>query len=78
VFIDEHEASIDDGLWNTPPFALATPGVPVLRPGQTTPLLWDNLPTDRHNQGANIAFADGHVARHKWLWPKRNWNPPQR
>ncbi len=74
VFIDEHEESIDDGLWNTPPFALAVPGEPGLRPGQPS-LMWDNLPTDRHNQAASIAFADGHVEHHKWLWPKRNWNP---
>jgi prepilin-type N-terminal cleavage/methylation domain-containing protein/prepilin-type processing-associated H-X9-DG protein len=61
VFIDEHEASIDDGLWNAEPFAVSDPK-------------WHNLPTNRHNQGANIAFADSHVDRHKWLWPKRNWN----
>jgi prepilin-type N-terminal cleavage/methylation domain-containing protein/prepilin-type processing-associated H-X9-DG protein len=73
VFIDESEESIDDGLWNTPPFALAVPGVPVLRPGAYTN--WDNLPTDRHNQGASIGFADGRVQHHKWLWPKRGWIP---
>ena len=73
VLIDEHELSIDDGLWNSPPFALAAPGVPVLRPGESP--MWHNLPTDRHNQGGNIAFADGHVQPHKWLWPKRNWDP---
>jgi prepilin-type N-terminal cleavage/methylation domain-containing protein/prepilin-type processing-associated H-X9-DG protein len=61
VFIDEHEDSIDDGLWNWNPDPLASP-------------MWYNLPTDRHNQGANIAFAEGHVERHKWLWPKGNWN----
>ncbi len=73
VFIDEHEESIDDGLWNTPPRGLVAPGVPVLTtdwvPG------WDNLPAVRHNQGANIAFADGHVDHHKWLWPNRKWTP---
>ena len=73
VFIDEHEDSIDDGLWNTPPYALAAPEVPVLAPGEDPG--WDNLPAVRHNQGANIAFADGHVERHKWLWPNRKWNP---
>jgi prepilin-type N-terminal cleavage/methylation domain-containing protein/prepilin-type processing-associated H-X9-DG protein len=61
VFIDEHEASIDDGLWNTDPSG--------------TPSGWGNLPAVRHNQGANIAFADGHVEHHKWLWPNRRWNP---
>ena len=73
VFIDEHEDSIDDGLWNTDPMGLITPGVPVLRnPGSE---LWNNLPAERHNQGANIAFADSHVQYHKWLWPKRNGTP---
>jgi prepilin-type N-terminal cleavage/methylation domain-containing protein/prepilin-type processing-associated H-X9-DG protein len=62
VFIDEHEESIDDGLWNSDPVD------PFASP------MWYNLPTDRHNQGANITYADGHVDRHKWLWPKRNWN----
>ena len=73
VFIDEHEDSIDDGLWNTDPFALAVPGQPALA-DPATPPMWDNLPTDRHNQAANIALADGHVISHRWLWPKRRWN----
>jgi len=61
VFIDEHEASIDDGLWNTDPSG--------------APSEWDNLTAVRHNRGANLAFADGHVERRQWLWPNRNWNP---
>jgi prepilin-type processing-associated H-X9-DG protein len=73
VFIDEHEVSIDDGLWNTDPFALAAPGVPELASGSDPE--WDNLPADRHNEGANIAFADGHAEHHKWLWPNRKWTP---
>jgi prepilin-type N-terminal cleavage/methylation domain-containing protein/prepilin-type processing-associated H-X9-DG protein len=72
VFIDEHEQSIDDGLWNTDPRALAAPGVPVLRSGASP--MWDNLPADRHDRGANLAFADGHVEHHKWLWPNRKWD----
>jgi prepilin-type processing-associated H-X9-DG protein/prepilin-type N-terminal cleavage/methylation domain-containing protein len=75
VFIDEHEESIDDGLWNTPPRGLVAPEVPVLTTGWTPG--WDNLPAIRHNQGANIAFADAHVEHHKWLWPNRKWIPPQ-
>lgn len=71
VFIDEHEDSIDDGLWNSDPGALGSPGVPVLAPGQNP--AWYNLPAVRHNQGANIAFADGHVENHRWLWPSRKW-----
>ncbi|HZR18050.1 MAG TPA: prepilin-type N-terminal cleavage/methylation domain-containing protein [Verrucomicrobiae bacterium] len=75
VFIDEHEDSIDDGLWNTPPRGLVAPEVPVLTLGWTPG--WDNLPGVRHNQGANIAFADGHVEHHKWLWPNRKWIPDE-
>jgi prepilin-type processing-associated H-X9-DG protein len=59
VFIDEHEDSIDDGLWNTDPFG---------------GLVWYNIPTVRHNQSANIAYADGSVRPRKWLWPSRKWN----
>jgi prepilin-type processing-associated H-X9-DG protein len=66
LFIDENEDSIDDGLWNSDPDWNTNP--------HAVSLWWYNLPTDRHNQGANIAFADGHVDRHKWLWPKRDWN----
>jgi len=73
VFIDEHEDSIDDGLWNTPPFGLVAPEVPVLAGNGS--LTWDNLPAVRHSQGANIALADGHVDHHKWRWPNRKWPP---
>jgi prepilin-type N-terminal cleavage/methylation domain-containing protein len=72
VFIDEQEESIDDGIWNCDPYALAAPGVPLLGPGASPQ--WGNLPADRHNQGANLVFAEGHVQYHKWLWPKRNWS----
>jgi prepilin-type processing-associated H-X9-DG protein len=72
VFIDEQEDSIDDGAWNCEPRALVAPGVPVLAAGAAP--LWDSLPADRHHQGANVGFGDGHVEHHKWQWPKRNWN----
>ena len=65
VFIDESEESIDDGVWNCDPYAAANPN--------SSPQ-WLNLPTDRHNQGANLSFADGHVESHRWLWPKKNWD----
>jgi len=73
VFIDEHEDSIDDGLWNTDPGALAVPGEPGLAPHRSPPK-WYNFPAVRHNQAANIAFADSHVDHHRWLWPNRKWN----
>ena len=28
-------------------------------------------PSDRHNRGANLCFADGHLAFKQWRWPKR-------
>ena len=32
---------------------------------------WWDLPSDRHNQGCNISFADGHVVPWHWKWPKK-------
>jgi prepilin-type N-terminal cleavage/methylation domain-containing protein/prepilin-type processing-associated H-X9-DG protein len=32
---------------------------------------WMFQPSDRHNRGANLSFADGHVAFKQWRWPKR-------
>jgi prepilin-type N-terminal cleavage/methylation domain-containing protein/prepilin-type processing-associated H-X9-DG protein len=55
VFIDEHEDSIDDAHF------LAWPN-PDDR--------WVNMPAGRHNQVANLSFADGHVEHWKWKWPK--------
>lgn len=31
---------------------------------------WYSLPSDRHNQGANLSFADGHVEHWRWAYPK--------
>jgi prepilin-type processing-associated H-X9-DG protein/prepilin-type N-terminal cleavage/methylation domain-containing protein len=31
---------------------------------------WLHQPSDRHSRGANLSFADGHVASHRWRWPK--------
>jgi prepilin-type N-terminal cleavage/methylation domain-containing protein/prepilin-type processing-associated H-X9-DG protein len=31
---------------------------------------WIDLPADRHSQGANLSFVDGHVEHWKWLAPK--------
>ena len=31
---------------------------------------WLDLPADRHDQGANLSFADGHVEHWKWKAPK--------
>ncbi|HUZ07094.1 MAG TPA: prepilin-type N-terminal cleavage/methylation domain-containing protein [Candidatus Paceibacterota bacterium] len=58
VFIDENEDSIWDetfGYWATNgPWAD----------------YWLDLPSSRHQQGANLSFADGHVEHWKWKTPK--------
>jgi len=32
---------------------------------------FSSQPSDRHNGGANLAFATGHVEWHQWRWPKQ-------
>ena len=66
VFIDVHEEGIWDSLFGIPPPGWNfrdTNGVAV------APTWWD-LPADRHNQGCNLSFADGHVEHWKWAAPK--------
>jgi prepilin-type N-terminal cleavage/methylation domain-containing protein/prepilin-type processing-associated H-X9-DG protein len=60
VFLDENEQSIDDGI-------IILNNLTVT-PGDYT---WYELPADRHNQGCNLSFADGHVEHWNWRWPKR-------
>ena len=70
VFIDEHENSISDGV-----FFLHVPGDdgeqaeanndPTFKGAH-----WMNNPADRHGQGCNLSFADGHAEHWKWSWPK--------
>jgi prepilin-type processing-associated H-X9-DG protein len=58
VFIDEHEDSLYDAQF----------GMPTLNYG---PLYsWWDLPANRHDQAANLSFADGHVEHWKWKVPK--------
>jgi len=59
VFGDEHQESIDDG-------ALTVGADQYGHIDQ-----WIDLPSDRHNQGCNFSFADGHVASWKWKTPKK-------
>ncbi len=54
VFLDVNEHSIDSGGFS-------------LSPGLKK---WDHLPSDRHNGGANLSFADGHVEHYRWISPK--------
>ncbi len=61
VFMEEHEASIWAGSFNVTAkdkFSLASGS-------------WTSTPSDRHDQGCNLTFADGHVEHWKWFWPKK-------
>jgi prepilin-type N-terminal cleavage/methylation domain-containing protein/prepilin-type processing-associated H-X9-DG protein len=58
VFIDEQWQTLLDAQFGNPA------GLPYW--GQ----IWFDMPSDRHNQGANLSFADGHVERWRWQVPK--------
>ena len=60
VLIDENADTIEDANYGAPPV-----GSPYYEPN-----IWWDMPSDRHNQGANISFADGHVEHWKWVYPK--------
>jgi prepilin-type N-terminal cleavage/methylation domain-containing protein/prepilin-type processing-associated H-X9-DG protein len=69
VFGDVHEQSIEDGVFLVQHQRLSDNA----RPDGVTiglPDTWDTLPADRHNQGANFSFADGHTDSHHWQAPK--------
>lgn len=63
TFIDEHELSIDNGSFVTVFAEVAA------QPENANN--WASLPSDRHNQGCSIAFADGHAGPWRWKSPKR-------
>jgi prepilin-type processing-associated H-X9-DG protein/prepilin-type N-terminal cleavage/methylation domain-containing protein len=58
VFIGVHEKGIADSLF----------GIPI--PGDPFDGIWFDLPANRHNDGCNLSFADGHVQHWKWIVPK--------
>ncbi len=60
VFIDEHEDSILDAQFGMPP-----QGSPFFPQN-----VWFDLPANRHSQGANLSFSDGHVEYWRWKVPK--------
>lgn len=62
-FVDNSEKTIWGG-----PFYCYNPSVPGL------PMVWENVPTDRHLQGGTISFADGHAESWRWKWPKKTQN----
>ncbi len=61
AFMEEHEQSIDDGAMEAS----------NLLDGISPPDTWFDLPSDRHSQGCNLSFADGHVARWSLKYPKK-------
>jgi prepilin-type N-terminal cleavage/methylation domain-containing protein/prepilin-type processing-associated H-X9-DG protein len=58
VFIDEHADTLLDAQFGNPA------GISYW------PTMWFDVPADRHNQGACLSFADGHVERWRWQVPK--------
>jgi len=63
VFIDEHEQTMLDSQFGMP--------TDFYDHSQH----WWDMPSNRHNQGANLSFADGHVDHWKWAVPMifRDW-----
>lgn len=59
LFIDTHEEHIWDATFG------------VLPLGSFWQDYWLDVPADRHRQGANLTFADGHAETWKWRAPKR-------
>ena len=56
VFVDESAMTINDGEFMV-----------YRAPSQT----WIDVPSDRHGQGGNLSFADGHCEHWKWRAPKQ-------
>jgi prepilin-type N-terminal cleavage/methylation domain-containing protein/prepilin-type processing-associated H-X9-DG protein len=58
VFIDVHEQGILDSLF----------GIPWT--GSYFADQWWDMPANRHNQGCNFSFADGHTEHWRWKTPR--------
>ncbi len=61
-FIDEHQATMLDGHFGV---------FPLLPEWGGFTNCWLDMPSDRHSQGANLSFVDGHVEHWKLAWPKK-------
>jgi prepilin-type N-terminal cleavage/methylation domain-containing protein/prepilin-type processing-associated H-X9-DG protein len=60
AFIEVHQDEILDDQF----------GIPVAADLMFFGAAWWDLPANRHNQGCDFSFADGHVERWKWQVPK--------
>jgi prepilin-type processing-associated H-X9-DG protein len=60
VFIDVHQDEIVDTQF----------GIPVDADPPWYQGCWWDVPANRHSQGCNFSFADGHAERWKWKVPK--------
>ena len=58
VFLDENEGTLSDDQF----------GYPMINDGYYG--TWWDMPSNRHNQGADFSFADGHVEHWHWVVPK--------
>ncbi len=58
TFIDVHEDAILDSVFGTPVPSTAYDGY------------WFDIPANRHGQAACLAFADSHVEKWRWKYPK--------
>jgi prepilin-type N-terminal cleavage/methylation domain-containing protein/prepilin-type processing-associated H-X9-DG protein len=67
VFLDVHEDEIFDSHFGIPTQQI-TPN----------PDTWWDIPANRHNQGANLVFADSHAELFRWKVPKvfNGWPAP--
>ena len=63
VFIEEHENSRWESSFVV---VLATAGFKAASTPETS---WISIPADRHEQGCNLSFADGHAETWRWKDP---------
>jgi prepilin-type processing-associated H-X9-DG protein len=64
AFIDENEQSIDAG------FFLILQPIWVAPNSGAAADAWRSVPADRHRQGSNLSFLDGHAEPWHWAAPK--------
>jgi prepilin-type processing-associated H-X9-DG protein len=64
VFIDENEVTLEDPQFGYP------------QPGSGWPYEWWDMPSNRHRQGSNLSFADGHAEHWRWQAPMTATSPP--